>query len=63
MGKPHPYELRRRVVAHVEGGHTHHSAAARFDVSVKFVNDVVKLIRGSAGTVVSSSMSHPLRRE
>ena len=42
MGKPYPLELRRRVVAHVETGHTHHSAAARFDVSVKFVNDMVK---------------------
>ena len=45
MGKPHLLELRRRVVAHVEAGNTHHSAALRFDVSVKFVNDMVKLKR------------------
>lgn len=45
MGKPHPMELRQRVVAHVEAGNTHHSAAARFDVSVKFVNDMVRLKR------------------
>lgn len=45
MGKPHPMELRKRVVSHVEAGNTHHSAAARFDVSVKFVNDMVKLKR------------------
>ncbi|MEM6465829.1 MAG: hypothetical protein AAF679_04910 [Pseudomonadota bacterium] len=45
MGKPHPLELRQRVAAHVEAGNTHHSAAARFDVSVKFVNDMVKLKR------------------
>jgi len=45
MGKPHPMELRSRVVSHVEAGHTHRSAAARFDVSVKFVNDMVKLKR------------------
>lgn len=45
MGKPHPLELRQRVVAHVESGKTHHSAAARFDVSVKFVNDMVRLKR------------------
>ena len=45
MGKPHPLELRQRVVAHVEAGNTHTSAARRFDVSVKFVNDMVKLKR------------------
>lgn len=45
MGKPHPLELRERVVAHVEAGNTHHSSAVRFDVSVKFVNDMVKLKR------------------
>ena len=43
MGKPHPMELRQRVVSHVDAGNTHRSAAARFDVSVKFVNDMVKL--------------------
>ena len=43
MGKPHPIELQRRVVSHVAISNTHHSAAARFDVSVKFVNDMVKL--------------------
>lgn len=47
MGKPHPMELRQRVVAHVEAGNTHRSAAARFDVSVKFVNDMVRLKRES----------------
>lgn len=45
MGKPHPLELRQRVVAHVDAGNTHRSAAARFDVSIKFVNDMVKLKR------------------
>ena len=43
MGKPHPIELRQRVVAHVEAGNTNRSAAARFDVSIKFVNDMVQL--------------------
>ena len=47
MGKPHPLELRQRVVAHVESGNTHYSAAARFDVSVKFVNDMVRLKRAT----------------
>ncbi len=45
MGRPHPLELRSRVVAHVEAGKTHRSAAKRFDVSIKFVNDMVKLKR------------------
>lgn len=43
MGKPHPVELRQRVVNHVAEGNTHRSTAARFKVSVKFVNDMVKL--------------------
>ncbi len=45
MPKPHPIELRKRVVAHVEEGHTHRGTAAQFKVSVKFVNDMVKLKR------------------
>ena len=45
MGRPDPLELRSRVVAHVESGKTHRSAAKRFDVSIKFVNDMVKLKR------------------
>lgn len=43
MGKPHPIELRRRVVDFVEEGHSHRAAAAHFRVSIKFVNDMVKL--------------------
>ena len=45
MGKPHPIELRERVVAHVEEGHTHRATAAHYRVSVKFVKDMVKLKR------------------
>ena len=45
MGKPHPIELRERVVAHVEEGRSHRSAAARCRVSVKFVNDMMILKR------------------
>lgn len=47
MGKPHPVELRQRVVDFVAEGNTHRSAAARFRVSVKFVNDMVKLRRAT----------------
>lgn len=45
MPKVYPLELRRRVVAHVEEGHSHRSTATHFKVSVKFVNDMVKLKR------------------
>lgn len=45
MAKPHPIELRERVVTHVEEGHSHQSTARHFRVSVKFVNDMVILKR------------------
>jgi transposase len=49
MGKPHPVELRQRVFGHVSEGNTHRSMAARFKVSVKFVNDMVKLMKVTRG--------------
>ncbi len=49
MGKPHPMALHERVVAFVEEGHSHHASAARFRVSVKFVNDMVILKNGTGG--------------
>jgi transposase len=49
MGKPHPVELRQRVVDHVAEGNTHRSTALRFRVSVKFVNDMVKLMKATGG--------------
>ena len=58
MGKPHPVELRQRVVAHVEAGNTHRSAATRFDVSVKFVNDMVKLKRAT-GSLIPKRLGNP----
>lgn len=45
MPKAHPIELRERVVAHVDAGHSHRETAAHFRVSVKFVNDMIKLRR------------------
>lgn len=45
MGRPHPLALRTRVVGYVEEGNSHRAAAARFRVSVKFVNDMVILKR------------------
>ncbi|MCX7302367.1 MAG: hypothetical protein NTX73_18660 [Rhodobacterales bacterium] len=49
MGKPHPVELRQRVVDHVAEENTHRSTAARFRVSVKFVNDMVQLMKETGG--------------
>lgn len=48
MGKPHPLELRERVVAFVDEGRTHRSAAAHFRVSSRFVNDMIILRRKPA---------------
>lgn len=45
MGKPHPIELRERAVALVEQGTTHTEAACRLCVSIKFVNDMMRLKR------------------
>ena len=45
MCKPDPMELRRRVITFVEEGNTHRATAAHFRVSIKFVNDMVKLKR------------------
>ena len=43
-------ELRQRVVDFVEEGHSHRAAAARFRVSIKFVNDMV-LLKGRTGSL------------
>ena len=45
MCKPHPVELRSRAVALVEHGNTHTETARRLCVSIKFVNDMVRLKR------------------
>ena len=50
MGKPHPVELRKRVIAFVEEGHSHRSAAARFRVSPRFVNNMV-ILKHQTGTL------------
>ena len=51
MGKPHPVELRSRVIAFVEQGHRHREASRHFRVSPRFVNDMVMLKRESGGLV------------
>jgi transposase len=49
VGKPHPAELRQRVVDHVADGNTRRATAARFKVSVRLVNDMVKLKAATGG--------------
>jgi len=49
MGKPHPIELRDRVVTFVDEGNSHRAAARHFRVSPKFVNDMIKLRRATGG--------------
>ena len=49
MGKPHPVELRERVVAFVDDGNSHREAARHFRTSPKFVNDMIKLRRATGG--------------
>jgi transposase len=45
MGRPHPIELRERVVAFIDDGHGHREAARHFRVSPRFVNELIKLRR------------------
>jgi transposase len=49
MGKPHPLELRQRVVAFVDEGNSHREAARHFRTSPKFVNDMINLRRETGG--------------
>jgi transposase len=60
MGKPHPIELRERVVAFVEEGNTHRSTATCFRVSIKFVNDMVGLKRDT-GSLSPKPQGNPGR--
>jgi len=57
MGKPHPIELRERVVAFVEEGNSHRSAAGRFRVSPRFVNDMINLKR-ETGSLKAKKQGH-----
>src|SRR6056297_657440 len=58
MGKPHPVELRKRAVSLVEQGNTHTEAARRLCVSIKFVNDMVKLKR-ETGSLAPKRQGNP----
>ena len=58
MGKPHPMELRERVVAFVEEGNSHREAARHFRVSPRFVNNMMILHR-LKGSVAPGKQGHP----
>jgi hypothetical protein len=60
MGKPHPIELRERAVRLVEQGSTHTEAARRLCVSIKFVNDMVRLKR-ETGSLAPKPQDNPGR--
>ena len=57
MGKPHPIELRARVVAFVKEGNSHREAARHFRVSPRFVNNMMILHR-SRGSIVPGRQGH-----
>jgi len=58
MGKPHPMELRSRVIAFVEEGNGHREAARHFRVSPRFVNDMVILKRDTGGLAPKAQGNH-----
>ncbi|MFK0165899.1 transposase [Rhizobium sp. NPDC090279] len=58
MGKPHPIELRERVVAFVGDGNSNRAAARHFRVSPRFVNNMIILQRTS-GTLAAARQGHP----
>lgn len=60
MGRPHPVELRERAVSLVEQGNTHTEVARRLCVSIKFVNDMVRLKR-ETGSLAPKRQGNPGR--
>lgn len=58
MGKPHPIELRERVVAFVNEGNGNREAARHFRVSPRFVNNMMILQR-SSGSLAAARQGHP----
>ena len=58
MGKPHPIELRVRVVAFVKDGNSHREASRHFRVSPRFVNNMIILERTS-GSLAPPKQGHP----
>ena len=61
MGKPHPIELRVRVVAFVKDGNSHREASRHFRVSPRFVNNMI--ILGAIVRLVDASQTGPSARQ
>lgn len=61
MGKPHPIELRSRVVAFVEEGHSNREASRHFRVSPRFVNNLIKL-KAETGSLKARQQGHGVGR-
>ena len=57
MGKPHPIELRERVVTFVEEGHSRRAAAAHFRVSPRFVNNMM-ILKRETGSLAPKRQGH-----
>lgn len=57
MGKPLPLELRRRVAAYVDEGHSNRDASRHFRVSPRFVNNLMKL-RTETGSLAARRQGH-----
>jgi transposase len=58
MGKPHPMELRVRVVTFVKDGNSHREAARHFRVSPRFVNNMI-ILEQSSGSLTPPKQGHP----
>ena len=58
MGKPHPVELRARVVGFAKEGNSHREAARHFRVSPRFVNNMMILHRAT-GSLAPARQGHP----
>ena len=59
MGKPHPIELRARVVAFVDEGNSNREAARHFRVSPRFVNNMMILHRSTVRSRRPGRAIHP----
>ena len=57
MGKPHPIELRSRVVGFVEEGHSNREASRHFRVSPRFVNNLI-LLKAETGSLAARRQGH-----
>ena len=58
ISKPHPVELRARVVGFEKEGNSHREAARHFRVSPRFVNNTMILHRGT-GSLAPARQGHP----